>query len=117
MSTPLRSRRDGGSAGAEGLVPPHSLEAEQSVLGALLIDKTAWDQVADIVTTEDFYRPDHRLIFEALGELVAAVRPADVVTVSEQLERRGRLTDAGGLAYLATVSANRATTVNFGPCS
>ena len=69
-SAALASRRR--SAGAEGLVPPHSVEAEQSVLGALLIDKTAWDQVADVVTTEDFYRPDHRLIFEALGELVAA---------------------------------------------
>jgi replicative DNA helicase len=112
VSTPLRSRRDGASAGAEGLVPPHSLEAEQSVLGALLIDKTAWDQVADIVTTEDFYRPDHRLIFEALGELVAAGRPADVVTVSEQLERRGRLTDAGGLAYLGTLAGDTPTAAN-----
>ena len=112
MSTPLRSRRDGGSAGAEGLVPPHSVEAEQSVLGALLIDKTAWDQVADIVTTEDFYRPDHRLIYEALGELVAAGRPADVVTVSEQLERRGRLTDAGGLAYLGTLAGDTPTAAN-----
>jgi len=112
VSTPLRSRRDGGSAGAEGLVPPHSLEAEQSVLGALLIDRTAWDQVADIVTTEDFYRPDHRLIFEALGELVAAGRPGDVVTVSEQLERRGRLTDAGGLAYLGTLAGDTPTAAN-----
>jgi len=112
VSTPLRSRRDGGSAGAEGLVPPHSLEAEQSVLGALLIDRTAWDQVADVVTTEDFYRPDHRLIYEALGELVAAGRPADVVTVSEQLERRGRLTDAGGLAYLGTLAGDTPTAAN-----
>jgi replicative DNA helicase len=112
VSTPLRSRRDGGSAGAEGLVPPHSLEAEQSVLGALLIDRTAWDQVADIVTTEDFYRPDHRLIFEALGELVAAGRPGDVVTVSEQLERRGRLIDAGGLAYLGTLAGDTPTAAN-----
>jgi replicative DNA helicase len=112
VSTPLRSRRDGGGAGAEGLVPPHSVEAEQSVLGALLIDKTAWDQVADIVTTEDFYRPDHRLIFEALGELVAANLPADVVTVSEQLERRGRLTDVGGLAYLGTLAADTPTAAN-----
>ena len=81
-------------------------------MGALLIDKTAWDQVADIVTTEDFYRPDHRLIYEALGELVAAGRPADVVTVSEQLERRGRLTDAGGLAYLGTLAGDTPTAAN-----
>jgi replicative DNA helicase len=112
VSTPLRSRRGGGSADTEGLVPPHSIEAEQSVLGALLIDSKAWDQVADVVTTEDFYRPDHRLIYEALGELVAGGRPADVVTVSEQLERRGRLTDAGGLAYLGTLAGDTPTAAN-----
>jgi replicative DNA helicase len=114
MSTPLRPRRDSGTTGTgtEGLVPPHSLEAEQSVLGALLIDTTAWDQVADVVTAEDFYRPDHRLIFEALAELVGVGRPGDVVTVSEQLERRGRLTDAGGLAYLGTLARDTPTAAN-----
>jgi replicative DNA helicase len=108
----MRSRRDGGSTGSEGLVPPHSVEAEQSVLGALLIDGHAWDQVADIVTADDFYRPDHRLIFEALAELVATSRPGDVVTVSEQLERRGRLVDAGGLAYLGTLARDTPTAAN-----
>jgi replicative DNA helicase len=112
VSTPLRSRRDGGATGAEGLVPPQSVEAEQSVLGALLIDTHAWDQVADIVTAADFYRPDHRMIFEALGELVAAGRPGDVVTVSEQLERHGRLLDAGGLAYLGTLARDTPTAAN-----
>jgi replicative DNA helicase len=112
VSTALRSRRDGGATGAEGLVPPHSVEAEQSVLGALLIDGNAWDQVADIVTAEDFYRPDHRLIYEALAELVGVGRPGDVVTVSEQLERRGRLLDAGGLAYLGTLARDTPTAAN-----
>jgi replicative DNA helicase len=112
VSTALRPRRDGGATGAEGLVPPHSVEAEQSVLGALLIDGHAWDQVADIVTAEDFYRPDHRLIFEAFNELVALSRPGDVVTVSEQLERRGRLVDAGGLAYLGTLARDTPTAAN-----
>jgi replicative DNA helicase len=112
VSTALRSRRDGGATGAEGLVPPHSVEAEQSVLGALLIDGHAWDQVADIVTADDFYRPDHRLIYEALAELVAVGRPGDVVTVSEQLERRGRLVDAGGLAYLGTLARDTPTAAN-----
>ncbi len=112
MSTPLRSPRGRGTGDTEGLVPPHSLEAEQSVLGALLIDTTAWDQVADIVVAEDFYRPDHRLIFQALAELVAAGRPGDVVTVAEQLERRGRLTDAGGLAYLGTLARDTPTAAN-----
>jgi replicative DNA helicase len=111
VSTPLRAQRDGG-AESEGLTPPHSVEAEQSVLGALLIDATAWDQVADVVRAEDFYRPDHRLIFEAFGELVAAGRPGDVITVSEQLERRARLVDAGGLAYLGTLARDTPTAAN-----
>jgi len=110
VSTALRSRRDG--TGVEGLVPPHSVEAEQSVLGALLIDTTAWDQVADVVVAGDFYRPDHRLIFEALSELVQSGRPGDVVTVSEQLERHGRLVDAGGLAYLGTLARDTPTAAN-----
>jgi replicative DNA helicase len=114
VSTALRSRRDGDDRGveAEGLTPPHSVEAEQSVLGALLIDSVAWDQVADVVRAEDFYRPDHRLIFEAFAELVAAGRPGDVITVSEQLERRGRLVDAGGLAYLGTLARDTPTAAN-----
>ncbi len=111
MSTPLRSRSEEGPE-ARSLTPPHSVEAEQSVLGALLIDGTAWDQVADVVSAEDFYRPDHRLIFEALAELVGAGRPADVVTASEQLERRGRLADAGGLAYLGTLAHDTPTAAN-----
>ncbi|HXR19464.1 MAG TPA: replicative DNA helicase [Steroidobacteraceae bacterium] len=109
---PLRSRRDGGNSAAEGLTPPHSIEAEQSVLGGLLIDASAWDQVADVVSAEDFYRPDHRLIFEALGELIASGRPGDVITVSEQLERRARLEDAGGLAYLGTLARDTPTAAN-----
>ena len=111
MSTPLRARRDGGSP-AEALTPPHSVEAEQSLLGALLIDGTAWDQIGDLVHAEDFYRPDHRLIFEAVASLVAASRPADVVTVSEHLERHGQLTDAGGLAYLGTLASETPTAAN-----
>jgi replicative DNA helicase len=111
MSTPLRSHRDE-QAALEGLTPPHSVEAEQSVLGALMIDGNAWDQAADVVTAEDFYRPDHRAIFEAMAELVAAGRPADVITVSEQLERRGRLESAGGLAYLGTLARDTPTAAN-----
>jgi replicative DNA helicase len=112
MSVPLRPRREGGGSSAEGLTPPHSIEAEQSVLGALLIDSSAWDQAADVVTAADFYRPDHRIIFESLSELVAGSRPCDVVTVSEQLERRGRLEDVGGLAYLGTLARDTPTAAN-----
>jgi replicative DNA helicase len=112
MPGPLRSRRDSGATSLEGLAPPHSVEAEQSVLGALLIDGLAWEQVADVVAAEDFYRPDHRLIFETLGELVLANKPADVVTASEQLERRGRLEEIGGLAYLGTLARDTPTAAN-----
>ncbi len=111
-TTPLRPRREGERSEPDGLTPPHSLEAEQSVLGALLIDTTSWDQVADIIATEDFYRPDHRLIFEALAELVQSGRPGDVVTVAEQLERRARLEQAGGLAYLGTLARDTPTAAN-----
>jgi replicative DNA helicase len=113
MSTmPLRPRRDGERPEGDALTPPHSVEAEQSVLGALLIDTTSWDQAADIVSAEDFYRPDHRLIFEALAELTLGGRPGDVVTVAEALERRGRLEEAGGLAYLGTLARDTPTAAN-----
>jgi len=81
--------------------PPHSLEAEQSLLGGLMLDKRAWDQVADVVTVDDFYRPDHRLIFETIATLIERDEPPDAVTVTEHLERGGELESAGGLEYLA----------------
>ncbi len=82
------------------------------MLGGLLIDSSAWDQVADVVLAEDFYRPDHRLIFEGIGALATGGKPCDVVTVSEQLERNGRLEDAGGLAYLGTLARDTPTAAN-----
>ena len=82
-------------------LPPHSVEAEQSLLGGLMLDQRAWDQVADAVGVEDFYRADHRLIFETVATLVERNQPPDAVTVSEQLERRNQLEAAGGLAYIA----------------
>ncbi|MGA0608855.1 replicative DNA helicase [Caldimonas sp. KR1-144] len=81
-------------------VPPHSREAEQSLLGGLLIDNFAWDRVGDILVEADFYRHEHRLIFVAIAMLVNANKPADVVTVAECLEGQGKLHDAGGRAYL-----------------
>jgi len=92
--------------------PPHSIEAEQAVLGSLLIDARAWDHVADVVRAEDFYRPDHRLIFESIGTLAGTSQPCDVVTVSEQLERSGRLEQAGGIAYLGTLARDTPTAAN-----
>src|SRR5579885_2778246 len=81
-------------------LPPHSIEAEQSVLGGLMLDSSAWDQIADRVAAEDFYRKDHRLIFEAAGALVERNQPCDAVTLSGQLEAQGALDEVGGLAYL-----------------
>jgi replicative DNA helicase len=97
---------------AESLTPPHSTEAEQAVLGGLLIDQAAWDQVGDVIVADDFYRPDHRLIFNALAELIAGSRPPDVVTCSEQLARRGQLEEAGGLAYLTGLIRDTPTAAN-----
>jgi replicative DNA helicase len=92
--------------------PPHSIEAEQAVLGGLLLDPVAWDNVADTVTAEDFYRPDHRLIFAAIGDLAGTGKPCDVVTVSQHLERLGQLDSAGGLAYLSSVARDTPTAAN-----
>lgn len=85
-------------------VPPSSIEAEQSLIGGLMLDATAWDKVADVIISADFYRKDHRLIFEAIANLIEAGSPCDVVTVSEYLGNRNELDDAGGLEYLATLA-------------
>ena len=82
-------------------VPPHSLLAEQSVLGGLMHDSNVWDDLADRLIPEDFYRHEHRLIYQALSELAKRYQPLDAVTVSEHLEANGRLQDTGGLPYLA----------------
>lgn len=110
MAGPQRLRQD--SAADALRTPPHSVEAEQAVLGGLLLDASAWDQVGDAVSPEDFYRRDHRLIFEAIGQLAAESKPCDVVTVSEHLERRGLLDEAGGLAYLGTLARDTPSAAN-----
>lgn len=94
-------------------VPPHSVEAEQSLLGGLMLEATAWDAIADIVSAPDFYRADHRLIFEAAALVAGAGQPIDVVTVSEHLERNARLEDAGGLAYLGTLARDTPSAANI----
>ena len=92
--------------------PPHSVEAEQAVLGGLMLDSNAWDAVADIVTAGDFYRRDHRLIFEAIAEVAETRGSCDAVTVSEHLERKGRLEEIGGLAYLGTIARDTPSASN-----
>ncbi len=94
-------------------VPPHSIEAEQSVLGGLLLDNLAWDRAADLLTEGDFYRLEHRLIFAAVGALVGASKPADVITVFEQLQQHGKGEDAGGLAYLNALAQSVPSAANL----
>ena len=80
--------------------PPHSLEAESSVLGGLLLDNSAWDRVGDVLVDSDFYRYEHRLVYSAVGKLVNETKPADVITVYEELQRQGKGDEIGGLVYL-----------------
>lgn len=94
-------------------VPPHSIEAEQSVLGGLLLDNAAWDRIADFIREDDFYRFDHRLIFQSIVKLVNSSRPADVITVFEALSSQGRAEDAGGLTYLNALAQNTPSAANI----
>ncbi len=87
-------------------VPPHSLEAEQAVLGGVMLDNNAWFNVLEVATPADFYRPQHQLIFEALGFLAEDNQPLDVVTVSTRLQHSGVLEKAGGAIYLAEIAEN-----------
>ena len=85
-------------------IPPHSQEAESSVLGGLLLDNNSWDKVADLLVEADFYRYEHRLVFASITSLVNANRPADVITVFEQMQSQGKAEEIGGLAYLNSLA-------------
>ena len=85
-------------------VPPHSIEAESSVLGGLLLDNGAWDRVGDLLADIDFYRHEHKLIYAAIGALINASKPADVITVNEQLQNQGKAEEMGGLGYLNSLA-------------
>src|SRR6185503_11276790 len=87
-------------------LPPHSVEAEQSLLGALLLDNHAFDRVADLVAAEDFYRDDHRRIWRHIAKLSQASQPADVVTVADSIEHSEDKDKTGGAAYLAGLAQN-----------
>jgi replicative DNA helicase len=94
-------------------LPPHSLQAEQSVLGGLMLDNRSWDSIADRVGEEDFYRKEHRLIFRAIRNLAEKDSPFDVVTLSEILERENALSDAGGIKYLGTLAKDTPSAANI----
>lgn len=93
--------------------PPHSIEAEQSVLGGLMLDSSRWDDVADILVAKDFYRRDHRLIFASIAGLIEDSMPADVITTQEYLDNSGELEKAGGLSYLDELTRNTPSAANI----
>jgi replicative DNA helicase len=94
-------------------LPPHSVEAEQSLIGGLLLDNSAWDRIGDVVAESDFYRDDHRRIFGHIRKLVETGRPADVVTVFESIEKSNEVDQTGGLAYLGEIANNTPSAANI----
>lgn len=94
-------------------VPPQSIEAEQSVLGGLLLDNTAWDRIGDVVGESDFYRSDHKTIFKHVAKLIEENKPADVLTVAESLELSGKLAEVGGQAYIGSLALNTPSAANI----
>jgi replicative DNA helicase len=97
----------------ELLIPPHSIEAEHSLLGGLMIDNSAWDRVSDLIKAEHFYRDDHRRIFRHIHHLIVAGKPADVVTVFESIERSNEVDQTGGLSYLGEIANNTPSAANI----
>ena len=94
-------------------VPPHSVEAEQSVLGGLMLDNSAWEQVSDLLVDQDFYRHDHQLIFRGIAELMEQANPVDVITLAEWHNQRGELDKVGELAYLGALARNTPSAANI----
>jgi len=94
-------------------IPPHSIEAEQSVIGGLLRDNAAWDRIADFMSADDFYRYDHRIIFEQMVRLINGGKPADVITVYEACNNLGKAEEVGGLQYLNAMAQNTPSAANI----
>jgi len=94
-------------------LPPHSVEAEQSVLGGILLDTSAWDKIVDLISERDFYRFEHRLIYRHIAQLTDHAKPVDVITVAESLEGNAELDKAGGLSYLGSLAQNVPSAANI----
>ena len=94
-------------------VPPQSIDAEQSVLGGLLLDNSAWERISDIVGEGDFYRADHRTIFRHIAQLIEENKPADALTVAASLEMSATLGEVGGQAYLGSLALNTPSAANI----
>ena len=113
MSKQINPAPAGAAEVTELKIPPHSIEAEQAVLGAVFLDKAAWDKVAERVEEGDFYRNDHRLIFRALAALSEAGEPTDIVTTAVWLENHQLLDEAGGMQKLAALADNTPSAANI----
>lgn len=109
----LQLRKSPQDATAKLKMPPHSLDAEQAVLGGLMLDNKAWDQIADKINENHFYRRDHQLIFRSMSKLVEENKPLDVITVSETLQKMELHDDMGGLAYLGELAKNTPSAANI----
>ena len=94
-------------------LPPHSIEAEQSVLGGLMLDNSGFERIADVVIDSDFYRDDHRRIYRHIAKLIERSRPADVVTVDESIKASEDKDKTGGLAYLGALAQNTPSAHNI----
>jgi replicative DNA helicase len=94
-------------------VPPHSIEAEQSVIGGLMLDNNSWDKIGDLIKASDFYRREHRIIFVGITKLADANTPFDVITLCDTLEARGELENVGGLSYLGEIAKNTPSVANI----
>ncbi len=114
METPFEVPFNPAEMDADSLrVPPHSISAEQAVLGGLMLDNSTWDQIADRVVEVDFYRREHQLMFRAIERLADHNKPFDAVTLGEELDRLGALEDCGGLPYLADLAAETPSAANI----
>jgi replicative DNA helicase len=103
-----------GDAQIESLrLPPHSVEAEQAVLGGLLLSNSSWDRIGDVVSESDFYRADHRILWRIITRLVEDNKPADVLTVTEAVKQSGDLQDVGGLSYLHQLASSTPSAANI----
>src|SRR5687768_15419499 len=108
------SRPAPGDAQIESLrLPPHSVEAEQAVLGGLLLSNPAWDRIGDIISESDFYRADHRVLWRTITKLVEENKPADILTVAESLKVNGDISDVGGIAYLDQLASSTPSAANI----
>ncbi len=111
ISTPTAENR--GRTADSLRIPPNSLEAEQAVLGGLMLENSAWDLIADRLAEDDFYRPEHRSIYISIRELAEKSSPFDVVTLAEALDSRDLLEEVGGLTYIGTLARDTPTAANI----